>query len=89
MTRPTGIPNKATSRFKAALSQLLENSSDDMIGWLAEIENPKDRFDVLSKFVEFIHPKLARNTITGDDDKPLFPDEVKITHVDSGHTDSK
>ena len=58
--RPKGVPNKATTRFKNALNLLLEKASDDMIDWLAEIENPKDRFTVIKDLAEYIHPKLAR-----------------------------
>lgn len=58
--RPAGSGNKENSRFKAALNNLLEESSDKMIEWLGEIDDPKTRFDVLKDFSEYIHPKLAR-----------------------------
>ena len=56
-----GVPNKDKRRFKVALSEMFEEASDDMIEWLNEIEDPKDRFDVIAKFAEFLYPKLARN----------------------------
>lgn len=59
--RPAGVPNKATTRFKDALNEMLENSSDKLIEWLELIDDPKDRFDILSKFAEYVHPKLARS----------------------------
>lgn len=69
--RPKGVPNKATTRFKEALNTLFEESSDKMIGWLEEVDNPKDRFDILSKFVEVLYPKLARQELVGDPEKPI------------------
>lgn len=56
-----GTVSKDTSRFKEALNVLFEENADNMITWLAEIESPEKRFDILSKFAEFIYPKLARN----------------------------
>ena len=58
--RPRGVPNKATTQFKEALNEMLENSSDKLIEWLELIDDPKDRFEILSKFAEYVHPKLAR-----------------------------
>lgn len=63
MGRQKGIPNKATTKFKEALNQLLETSAPQMIGWLEQIDQPEKRFDILSKFVEYIHPKLARSEV--------------------------
>jgi hypothetical protein len=34
-----------------------------MIEWLEDIEDPKERFNVLKDFAEYIHPKLARSEI--------------------------
>lgn len=59
--RPAGSPNKATIEFKEALNTLLNEAAPDMVKWLGEIEDPFKRFDVLSKFAEYIHPKLARS----------------------------
>lgn len=68
--RPKGAISKDKSRFKEALTRLLEESSDQMMSWLGEIEDPKTRFDVLKDFSEYIHPKLARTEshIMGADD---------------------
>lgn len=82
--RPAGIPNKTTTQFKEALNNLLETAAPDMIKWLAEIEDPAKRFDVLSKFAEFIYPKLARSEIVGDPEKPIVIDNVAsqvLTHI--------
>jgi hypothetical protein len=61
--RQKGVPNKATTRFKEALNELFEAAAPDMVQWLAEIPNPKDRFDVLGKFANYIYPQLARTDI--------------------------
>ena len=58
--RPKGVPNKATTRFKEALNELFETAAPDMVKWLADIDNPKDRFDVLGKFASYLYPQLAR-----------------------------
>lgn len=85
--RPKGAQSAHTTRFKAALNKLLEENADKMGLWLEEIDNPKDRFDILSKFVEFIHPKLARSELVGDDGKALYPDKIEIEHVESKNTE--
>jgi len=61
--RPSGVPNKATTKFKEALNAMLESQADKMMLWLEEIDDPKQRFDVLKDFAEYIHPKLARSEI--------------------------
>lgn len=61
--RPKGVPNKATTRFKTALNQLFEQNAEKMGLWLEEIDNPKDRFDVLSKFCNYLYPQLARSEV--------------------------
>jgi hypothetical protein len=71
--RIKGAPTKDTKRFKEALNGLLEHCADDMIGWLEQIDDPKQRFDVLKDFAEYIYPKLGRTNIelTGKDGKDL------------------
>lgn len=61
--RPLGAEGKKTIRFKEALNDMLESQSDKLIEWLSEIKDPKQRFDVLKDFAEYIHPKLARSEI--------------------------
>lgn len=60
-----GTTNKVTSEFKEQLNKLLEESAPRMVGWLDEIaaENPEKAFDILSKFAEYIHPKLSRSEL--------------------------
>lgn len=61
--RIKGTPNKATIEFKEALNKLLDIAAPDMVEWLEKIDDPFKRFEVLSKFAEFIYPKLARTEI--------------------------
>jgi hypothetical protein len=80
--KPKGAIRKETSRFKEALNNLLEQSSDNMIAWLEEIDNPQARFGVLKDFAEYIHPKLARTEIQPlDDEGNKTSWNVSITHV--------
>jgi len=60
--RPKGAPNKATTEFRTHLNKLLEESAPQMRKWLDIIaaEDPAKAFDILSKFAEYIHPKLSR-----------------------------
>ena len=58
--RQKGSKNKDKAEFKDALNNLLEYSAPQMVDWLNEVDNPEKRFDILSKFAEYIHPKLAR-----------------------------
>lgn len=71
-----GRPNKATIEFKEALNALMNTAAPDLIKWLEEIDDPFKRFEVLSKFAEFIHPKLARQEIVGDEESPLAYKDV-------------
>ena len=66
-----GKQNKATIEFKEALNELLNRAAPDMITWLGQIDDPFKRFDVLSRFAEFIHPKLARTEHAGDKNNPV------------------
>jgi len=65
--RPAGKPNKATIEFKEALNKLMDHAAPELVKWLGEIEDPFKRFEVLSKFAEFIYPKLGRTELTGKD----------------------
>lgn len=75
-----GKQNKATIEFKEALNELLNQAAPDMVTWLGQIDDPFKRFDILSRFAEFIHPKLARTEHTGDKDNPIKSvTEIRIT----------
>lgn len=88
--RIKGEPTKSTKRFKEALNELLESQADKMVLWLEQIDNPKQRFDVIKDLAEYIHPKLARQEHTGKDGEEIKTlSEVRITFVDSGHENSE
>lgn len=74
--RKKGVPNKTTKQFKEALNSLLEESAPHMVDWLSQVEDPAKRFDIISKFVEFIYPKLARQELVGDEEKPVAVKDV-------------
>jgi len=69
--RKAGVPNKATQEFKAHLNDLMEKAAPDMVAWLNEVDDPVKRFDILSKFAEYIYPKLQRTEHAGDKDNPI------------------
>lgn len=72
--REKGVGNKSTEEFKKKLNDLLEESAPKMAGQLEQIalDSPEKAFDILSKFTEYIHPKLARTEQQqlGKDGKP-------------------
>lgn len=59
--RVKGSVNRTTKEFKQHLNNLLETAAPDMVQWLKEIEDPRERFQVLKDFAEYIHPKLSRS----------------------------
>jgi len=83
--KPVGTVSKDTRRFKEALNNMLEYAADDMVSWLEQIEEPKQRIDILKDFAEYIYPKLARteSQTLDKDGKPTDPiSKIVIEHVD-------
>jgi len=78
--RTKGVPNKATTEFKQGLNNLFEYATPHMVTWLEQIDSPERRFEVLSKFADYLYPKLARTDINhgGQDKNPI---QISITHV--------
>lgn len=74
--RPKGGQNKENERFKDALSHLFEENADNLMGWLSQVDNPKERFDILAKFADYLFPKLARTELSGIDDNPIQVEDV-------------
>lgn len=68
--RPKGVPNKNTIQFREGLINLFNYAAPDMVKWLEQIEDPARRFDVLAKFGDYIFPKLSRQTVVDESDKP-------------------
>lgn len=59
MGRQKGVPNKATTQFKEALNGLFEYAAPEMVEWLRQVDCPEKRFDILSKFAQYLYPKLS------------------------------
>ena len=57
--RPKGSVNKDRKIFLDALNDMFVNNAPEMMSWLSKIEDPKDRFDILNKFANYLHPKLS------------------------------
>lgn len=74
--RTKGAENKVTRTFREAVTNLIEKSQDEFIGWLGEIEDPKARFDVVHKLAEYAYPKFSRVEHTGEDGGPIETVEV-------------
>jgi len=70
--RPKGSQNKATSEIREAYQQFVEGNLDQFHLWLAQIEDPARKFDIVIKMSEYFIPKLARQELTGSDGQDLF-----------------
>lgn len=89
--RTKGSENKVTTKFKEALNKLFEDNSDKMAEWLEQIDAPEKRFDILTKFAEYLYPKLARQEHSGIDGAPIEHDmnmKVQFVGVDDDKTSS-
>lgn len=67
--RPKGMPNKATSKVREAIAELLERNAYQMDKWLNEVadKDPYKALDLMQKLSEYHIPKLARTEVTGKD----------------------
>jgi len=70
--RPKGMPNKATSKVREAIAELLERNAPNMDRWLNEVadKDPHKALDIIQKLSEYHIPKLARTEVTGLDGAP-------------------
>ena len=48
--RPKGVPNKATTKAREAIAQLVDGNADRLVGWLDRVaeDNPGEAFKLLS-----------------------------------------
>ena len=84
--RPAGSPNKSTSAAREAIARFVDGNTDKMQGWLESVANgvqdeatgkwlvppnPEKAFSMLQSVVEYHVPKLARQEVVGDADKPI------------------
>lgn len=69
--RRPGSANKTTVELREAFKRLLDHASPNFVAWLDEIPDPEKRFEICSKFSEYLLPKLGRTELTGADGKEL------------------
>lgn len=79
--RPKGVPNKATTAAREAISLFVEGNVDRLSGWLDEIalKDPKQAFDCFMSVVEYHIPKLQRTDVQALD-KDGNPSDLNL-HV--------
>ncbi|HMB17648.1 MAG TPA: hypothetical protein VKO61_01925 [Candidatus Paceibacterota bacterium] len=82
--RPKGSANKTTTEIRQAYQTFIENNLDEFENWLAQIEDPGRKFDIVIKMSEYFMPKLARQELTGSDGEDLFKNiTVKFNTADA------
>lgn len=105
--RSRGVPNKNKQEFKIALNNMLEYAAPRMVGWLDKIAedkidketgeviregNPEKALETISKFIEYIHPKLARSDVSNQfldkDGNGANPPTTEVIFVDSKATET-
>ena len=92
--RKKGVKNKTTTEFKVYLNDLLEISAPKMSKWLEGIaaDDPVKAFEILSRFTEYIHPKLARTEVQklGADGEPTDGNKIILERIvsDKGDTNT-
>lgn len=71
--RPKGMPNKATKQAREAIAMFVEGNADRLTGWLDKVaeKKPEEAFKLFMSVVEYHIPKLARQEIVGDPEKPI------------------
>lgn len=93
--RKAGTPNKCGNirdRLKAIIMPYLETNPDNMTPGvptfatdIIKISDPKDRADVLSKYLPFVVPKYSSTTITADANRPINEEE-ELMELDKAYT---
>lgn len=74
--RSKGTPNKSTAEVREAIAAFASANVDKMGEWLNEIENPEKKLDLFLRAIEYHIPKLARQEVVGDEDKPLVTKNI-------------
>lgn len=69
--RRKGVPNKSTTEVREAIARMLNQTADEFVGWLTDIDDPAKRCDIWLKAAEYHVPKLARTEVTGNDGGPV------------------
>jgi hypothetical protein len=70
--RKKGSPNKSTKEIREAYQAFVESNVDEFQNWLAQIEDPARRFEIILKISDFFLPKMTRTEVTGADGEDLF-----------------
>ena len=65
--RKAGVPNKATTNAREAIARFVDGNMERVIGWIEQIDDPKDRVKCVIDLLEYHVPKLARTEVTGKD----------------------
>lgn len=69
--KPKGAVNKTTKDVRASLALIAERNVEKLEAWIAEVEDPHKRADLLLRLFEYHIPKLARQELTGKDGEAL------------------
>jgi len=84
--RVAGTPNKSTSAAREAIARFVDGNTHKMQEWLEQVANgvqddesgkwivppnPEKAFSMLQSVVEYHVPKLARQEVVGDAEKPI------------------
>jgi hypothetical protein len=56
--RPKGSQNKLTKEKREALADLLSGEIDRIPEYIAQLEGPKEKLEMLAKFMPYVVPKL-------------------------------
>lgn len=93
--RKPGVKNKygnIRDRLKDILMPYLETDPDNMKAGvptfatdIMKISDPKDRAEVISKYLPFVVPKYSSTTITADADRPV-DEEQALLELDNAYT---
>jgi len=69
--RTKGTPNKSTAEVREAIASFASANVDQMGDWLNAIDSPEKKLDLVLRAIEYHIPKLARNTLVGDEEQPV------------------
>ena len=70
--RTKGTPNKSTGEVREAIAAFASANVDQMGDWLNAIDSPEKKLDLFLRAIEYHIPKLARNTLAGDEENPVI-----------------
>jgi hypothetical protein len=77
--RQTGTPNKVTSDIKTWINKIINDNREQLEMDLKQLE-PKDRWSVIEKLMQYTTPKIQ--SITAQIDLDMLSDEQLSTIVD-------